>query len=206
MAKTKETIITIENKIVEDSSITKIFNTVSKELIKIGVPIPLKDIKKVGELKTRSKKLRGITYTVGKITPSVSTGYGVLPNIVNSVLKTNYIGINKKLIGDSFSIKQTIVHELIHTVSGCNNHGSNFQKYARLINKHYPEYKVSTYYVPESAELEKMPATKKPKYVVTCETCGTKSYFYRKCKTLDIISRCTCKKCKNSNFKVESLV
>ena len=99
-----------------------------------------------------------------------------------------------------------MAHELIHTIPGCDNHGSNFKKYAELINKHYPKYNISTYYTPDSDETENIANIKKPKYVVTCENCGAKTYFYRKCKTLDIISRCTCKKCKNSNFKVESLV
>ena len=193
MARTKETIVTVDNKIVKDSSITKIFNTVSKELIKIGVPIPVKDIKKVGELKTRSKRVRGVTYTFKRIA-------------YNNIDKTNYIGINKKLIGEDFEIEKTMVHELIHTIPGCSNHGPNFKKYAGLINRHYPKYNVSTYYTPDSDETENIANIKKPKYVVTCETCGTKTYFYRKCKTLDIISRCTCKKCKTSNFKVESLV
>ena len=195
MARTKETIVTVDNKIVKDSSITKIFNTVSKELIKIGVPIPVKDIKKVGELKTRSKRVRGVTYTFKRITY----------NNIN-IDKTNYIGINKKLIEDNFEIEKTMVHELIHTIPGCNNHGPNFKRYAGLINRHYPEYNVSTYYTPDSDETENIANIKKPKYVVTCENCGVKTYFYRKCKTLDILSRCTCKKCKNSNFKVESLV
>ena len=194
MARTKETIVTIDNKITKDSSITRIFNTVSKELIKIGVPIPVKDIKKVGELKTKSKRLRGVTYTFKRITY----------NNIN-IDKTNYIGINKKLIEDNFEIEKTMVHELIHTIPGCNNHGPNFKRYAGLINRHYPKYNVSTYYTPDSDETENIADTKKPKYVVICETCGTKTYFYRKCKTLDIISRCTCKKCKTSNFKVEKL-
>jgi len=192
MARTKETIVTVDNKIVKDSSITKIFNTVSKELIKIGVPIPVKDIKKVGELKTRSKRVRGVTYTFKRIA-------------YNNIDKTNYIGINKKLIGEDFEIEKTMAHELIHTISGCDNHGSNFKKYAELINKHYPKYNISTYYTPDSDETENIANIKKPKYVVTCENCGAKTYFYRKCKTLDIISRCTCKKCKNSNFKVEKV-
>ena len=195
MARTKETTVTVDNKIVKDSSITKIFNTVSKELIKIGVPIPVKDIKKVGELKTRSKRVRGVTYTFKRITY----------NNIN-IDKTNYIGINKKLIEDNFEIEKTMVHELIHTIPGCNNHGPNFKRYAELINRHYPEYNVSTYYTPDSDETENIANIKKPKYVVTCENCGVKTYFYRKCKTLDILSRCTCKKCKTSNFKVESLV
>ena len=193
MARTKETIVTVDNKIVKDSSITKIFNTVSKELIKIGVPIPVKDIKKVGELKTRSKRVRGVTYTFKRIA-------------YNNIDKTNYIGINKKLIGEDFEIEKTMAHELIHTIPGCSNHGPNFKRYAELINRHYPEYNVSTYYTPDSDETENIDNIKKPKYVVTCENCGVKTYFYRKCKTLDIISRCTCKKCKSSNFKVESLV
>ena len=192
MARTKETIVTVDNKIVKDSSITKIFNTVSKELIKIGVPIPVKDIKKVGELKTRSKRVRGVTYTFKRIA-------------YNNIDKTNYIGINKKLIGEDFEIKKTMAHELIHTIPGCSNHGPNFKRYAELINRHYPKYNVSTYYTPDSDETENIANTKKPKYVVTCENCGAKTYFYRKCKTLDILSRCTCKKCKTSNFKVEKL-
>lgn len=195
MARTKETTVTVDNKIVKDSSITKIFNTVSKKLIKIGVPIPVKDIKKVGELKTRSKRVRGVTYTFKRI------AY----NNIN-IGKTNYIGINKKLIDEDFEIEKTMAHELIHTIPGCSNHGPNFKRYAELINRHYPEYNVSTYYTPDSDEMENIANIKKPKYVVTCENCGVKTYFYRKCKTLDIISRCTCKKCKNSNFKVESLV
>jgi hypothetical protein len=195
MARTKETTVTVDNKIVKDSSITKIFNTVSKKLIKIGVPIPVKDIKKVGELKTRSKRVRGVTYTFKRI------AY----NNIN-IGKTNYIGINKKLIDEDFEIEKTMAHELIHTIPGCSNHGPNFKRYAELINRHYPEYNVSTYYTPDSAEIENIANIKKPKYVVTCENCGVKTYFYRKCKTLDIISRCTCKKCKSSNFKVESLV
>jgi len=196
MAKVKVSKENIEKKIVKDSSITKIFNTVSKELIKIGVPIPVKDIKKVGELKTRSKRVRGVTYTFKSI---------INYNNIN-IDKINYIGINKKLIGEDFEIEKTMVHELIHTIPGCSNHGPNFKKYAGLINRHYPKYNVSTYYTPDSDETENIANIKKPKYVVTCENCGVKTYFYRKCKTLDIISRCTCKKCKSSNFKVESLV
>ena len=194
MAKVKTSKENIEKKITKDSSITRIFNTVSKELIKIGVPIPVKDIKKVGELKTRSKRVRGVTYTFNRIAYNN-------PNID----KTNYIGINKKLIGEASEIKRTMVHELIHTIPGCNNHGPNFKKYAGLINRHYPKYNVSTYYTPDSDETENIANIKKPKYVVTCENCGAKTYFYRKCKTLDILSRCTCKKCKTSNFKVEKL-
>lgn len=198
MAKVKVSKENIEKKITKDSSITRIFNTVSKELIKIGVPIPVKDIKKVGELKTRSKRVLGVTYTCMN---SMSI-FLALENFS----KTNYIGINKKLIGEDFEIEKTMVHELIHTIPGCSNHGPNFKKYAELINRHYPKYNVSTYYTSDSDETENIANIKKPKYVVTCENCGAKTYFYRKCKTLDIISKCTCNKCKTSNFKVESLV
>ena len=198
MAKVKKSKENIEKNIIKDSSITEIFNTVSKELIKIGVPIPVKDIVKVGELKTKSKRVRGVTYTCMNPMSIFLAD--------RNFSKTNYIGINKKLIEDNFEIEKTMVHELIHTIPGCNNHGPNFKRYAGLINRHYPEYNVSTYYTSDSDETENIADTKKPKYVVTCETCGAKTYFYRKCKTLDIISRCTCKKCKNSNFKVESLV
>ena len=34
-------------------------------------------------------------------------------------------------------IKNTIIHELIHCIPYCNNHGSEFKKYAKLINNTY---------------------------------------------------------------------
>ena len=34
-------------------------------------------------------------------------------------------------------IKNTIMHELIHCMPYCNNHGAEFKKYAKVINNNY---------------------------------------------------------------------
>ncbi len=36
---------------------------------------------------------------------------------------------------DKNIIKNTIMHELIHCMPYCNNHGAEFKKYARYINE-----------------------------------------------------------------------
>lgn len=68
-------------------------------------------------------------------------------------------------------IKNVLAHEIIHTVSGCFNHGSNFQYYANLVN-YKLGYKVEIKY----KDKEFNPPHK---YKITCLKCGTVFYRHR---------------------------
>lgn len=48
----------------------------------------------------------------------------------------NNIGISSWLLKDfdEKTIKNTIIHEILHTFEGCNNHGYKWQKYADIVN------------------------------------------------------------------------
>ena len=48
---------------------------------------------------------------------------------------TDYAIAINKWFEDDKAIKETIMHELIHTVYGCYNHGKKFKTYAGIINK-----------------------------------------------------------------------
>ena len=49
----------------------------------------------------------------------------------------NYVVAINKWFLDEKDLKETIMHELIHTVDGCYNHGKNFHKYADMIKSAY---------------------------------------------------------------------
>lgn len=93
-------------------------------------------------------------------------------------------------------IKNTIMHELIHCIPFCNNHGPEFKKYATYINTKLDyyittkgnkeaDYKASNLIYKEKQEY---------KYKIACETCG--QVLYRKRFNSNLIKRYCCGKCK----------
>ncbi len=96
---------------------------------------------------------------------------------------------------DDKIIKNTIMHELIHCLPYCNNHGKQFKKYSELINtrlgydisrtgNRQKDYEKSNI---EFAEIEKF------KYKIICKGC--KQEFYRKRLYKNFIKRYRCGKC-----------
>ena len=98
-------------------------------------------------------------------------------------------------------IKNTIIHELIHCIPYCNNHGIEFKKYAKLINNTYG-YDISRVgdkkkdY--EKSNLEYSEG-QKYNYRVVCKGC--KQEFYRQRINKDFVKKYICGKCK-SKFEV----
>ena len=68
-------------------------------------------------------------------------------------------------------VKSTIVHELIHTVEGCYNHGSKFQEIARLLSSAY-NIKLGTRASKNEMALSEEYRISKAKYVIRCKRCG----------------------------------
>ena len=98
-------------------------------------------------------------------------------------------------------IKNTIIHELIHCIPYCNNHGIEFKKYAKLINNKYG-YDISRVgdkkkdY--EKSNLEYSEG-QKYNYRVVCKGC--KQEFYRQRINKNFAKKYICGKCK-SKFEV----
>lgn len=90
------------------------------------------------------------------------------------------IEINPAMLLDSVPQKEledTVLHELLHTVEGCQNHGAKWKSLAMKVNKAYG-YKISrTSYVPEcAARREKRNPVK---YICACEKCGVEWKYKR---------------------------
>lgn len=120
------------------------------------------------------------------------------------------IRVNEALLKSASDIivKDTIIHELLHTCEGCMNHGKTWQAYANLVNDAYPQYSISRLSSTNKTHV-KLKSEDTAKYVVTCESCGHKYLHYRKNRAVEILSNpaishyCTCGYCNSNKLKLE---
>lgn len=95
-----------------------------------------------------------------------------------------------------------MIHELIHTIPGCMNHGPRFKNVADLVNYFYPKYNIQT-----STTGENYGVTRKERpdrYLVKCSSCGAESKYKRKPAVWQWVNRnispFRCTKCGHSSF------
>lgn len=92
-------------------------------------------------------------------------------------------------------IKNTIIHELVHCLPYCNNHGKYFKEYANLINMKlgYNISRVGNKQKDfEESNLEYEDKIEY-KYIIQCEECN--KIFYRKRLQKSFIKKYRCNKC-----------
>lgn len=98
---------------------------------------------------------------------------------------------------DSSIIKNTIIHELIHCLPYCNNHGTYFKMYANIINTKlgYNISRVGNRKEDlEKSNIEyKCELEEKYKYIIECEKCG--QTFYRNRLQKNFKNKYRCSKC-----------
>ena len=93
-------------------------------------------------------------------------------------------------------IKNTIIHELIHCMPYCSNHGEKFKKYAKMINEKLgyvinrtgnkkEDFKKSNLKYEESNNY---------KYKIQCKECG--EVYYRKRLNKNLTTKYRCGKCR----------
>ncbi|HZK02005.1 MAG TPA: SprT-like domain-containing protein [Anaerovoracaceae bacterium] len=111
------------------------------------------------------------------------------------------IGIsNKTILLGSDAVLQVLVHELLHTVDGCFNHGAKWKMHASIINKNYGMNVSRVNSAEDMCEKEVanaiMEADKKAaKYRIYCPTCGQEIFRFRKCKLVSLVDFYKCGKC-----------
>ena len=92
-------------------------------------------------------------------------------------------------------IKNTIIHELIHCLPYCNNHGKYFQFYAKKINEQLGYCITRTGNKREDYAKSNIAYQEEEKYnyQIQCEECG--QVFYRKRLAKNFVKKYRCKKC-----------
>lgn len=94
------------------------------------------------------------------------------------------------------ALQSTIIHEILHTCPGCQNHGRNWEWRAEKVKRELG-YKIN---VAESADdkaisSEVIKDYNKPKYKVRCKKCGREVGKYRMCKIIKYPENWRCGKC-----------
>lgn len=104
------------------------------------------------------------------------------------------INISRTLLmsGSEKGIRQTVIHELIHTCENSFNHGPSFKANAALVNRKFG-YHVSR--TSSAEELGLKENVSDAKYVISCPKCGKTWTRQRKCRITEYPYLFGCPKC-----------
>lgn len=123
----------------KEHKLNKLFQECISELVSIGINI--QDNKDIGKVEIHISKRNNKRYGVCKQEePDASTMYveriGRSKVIKYLKYKKHTIEISPWVMElDDSIIKNTIMHEIIHCLPNCNNHGKIFKQYAKYINQ-----------------------------------------------------------------------
>lgn len=173
----------------------KLYKECLEELKLIDIDL---DEKIVGEIDISFSKRKTKRYGCCKQEePDKSTAYREKKTIHYKKYNKHHIEISKWLMDlNSDIIKNTIIHELIHCLPNCNNHGKDFKKYCKLINEKLG-YNISRLgnkkedYEKSNLEFKE---NLKFKYTIICENCGLIYYRHRLAK--NFVRKYRCGKCR----------
>ena len=102
------------------------------------------------------------------------------------------ITINKAYLqnSDPQSVHDTIVHEVLHSIPGCMNHGKKWSYYARQFMTALPQFNISRCTNNEGFNnyLKKAMETQ-AKYTIICKKCGARFYKTRKSQWMDYLMK-----------------
>ena len=182
-----------------------IYNQCVEELRRIGIDI--NENKKIGTIVISVSKRNNKKYGCCKQEePDIKTKYiekiGRRKIIKYEKFNKHHIEISPWVLElDEDIIKNTIIHEIIHCLPNCNNHGENFKKYAQYINETlgYNISRVGN----KKEDYQKSNIEYKEKeqfnYHIQCTNCGQS--FYRKRLNRNFTRKYRCGKC-GSSFKI----
>lgn len=140
---------------------------------------------------------------------SITAKYGTQLKCYGSTRKTNgkyAISINEQYlrVGDPKDVHNTIMHEVIHCVDGCMNHGDKWKRIAAQVNSRFDFTPIQR--TGDDKAYDAFLETKY-KYKITCNKCGHEYKYLRKTKTFD---ECKCGKrmcgvCRSTDFTCEEI-
>ena len=112
--------------------------------------------------------------------------------IVNSKASYSFIvRVSRRLLvnGSDNDVKNTLIHELIHTMPNCFDHGYHFKRMADKVNSAYSRYHISRTNGCEGFENSKAlldDKVSRAKYIFKC-SCGATATFLRRNTCVNII-------------------
>jgi len=187
-----------------EAKLNNLYEECVKELQSIG--IYLSDEDKIGKITIKISNRRNKRYGCCKQEePDKKSRY-----IENHRIK--YAKFNKHIIEISLwvmelkddIIKNTIIHEIIHCIPYCNNHGKTFKQYAKYINQKlgYNITRVGNRLEDCKNSNIEYNEEDKYKYKIECKIC--RQTFYRQRLARNFVKKYRCGKC-NGEFIVTEI-
>ena len=108
------------------------------------------------------------------------------------------INISEALLDDKVDDQialNTIMHEILHTIPGCFNHGKKWKAYANYINQKLPQYNITRVAVNDSVGVHTEHEKPLFNYVLRCSECGQEIKRQRKSKVITNYKKYRCGKC-----------
>ena len=107
------------------------------------------------------------------------------------------ISIAARLLQDDVSdqaTKDTILHELLHTVRGCHGHTGRWAELAAQVNRLLPQYTIKRTATAEEKGIEAAPRVRESRYMLRCVHCGREFRRERQSRIIQYPERyrCTC--------------
>lgn len=112
------------------------------------------------------------------------------------------IEISDRLLQDSTplaSLKNTIIHELLHTCSGCRGHYANWKRLANMVNNTYG-YGIKRASSAEDKGVAEEERTMQAKHKFVCCGCGHTEEYFRESKFAKNYQNYICSRC-GGDFK-----
>jgi len=177
-----------------EEKLKKLYEECIKELKLINI-----NLEDVGKIDISFSKRNNKRYGCCKQEkPDKSSAYKIGRKIYFRKFNEHHIEISKWVmeLNDDI-IKNTIIHELIHCMPDCNNHGKEFKKYANFVNEKLG-YNISRLGDKkqdfEDSNIEFKEDYKKYNYKIECENCN--QIYYRQRLSKNFTRKYRCGKCK----------
>lgn len=178
-----------------EEKLEKLYKECLEELKSINIDL---DEKTIGKIDISFSKRKTKRYGCCKQEePDKSTAYREKRIIHYRKYNKHHIEISKWLMDlNDDIIKNTIIHEIIHCLPDCNNHGKEFKKYSKLINEKlgYNITRLGNKKEDYEKSNIKFEENSKIKYVIACESCGL--IYYRQRMAKNFTKKYRCGKCK----------
>lgn len=144
-----------------------------------------------------------------KINTRAKSRWGLCTSTPNGFV----IEITDRLVVDDVeeaALMDTLLHEMLHTVDGCLNHGTKWKMLAKRLNDKFG-YHIKRCTSAEEKGLPQYSRINRAKYKITCLGCGNENYYMKKSRAVSIIEKkpinsgCTCGRCGSHNFRFEEV-
>lgn len=96
---------------------------------------------------------------------------------------------------DDQAAKDTILHELLHTVKGCNGHKGKWKELASKVNAQLPQYTIKRTTSYNEKGVERATKVRTNRYTVRCPKCGKEYHREKESKVIKYPERYQCGLC-----------